>query len=421
MTNGRDKRGKKGSTERAQSAGTTGDAGSDKLWGGAGLDPRIERFTVGTDHLLDSRLVPYDCLGSIAHARMLGKVGLLDGPDVEKLVQALQDLLTISREGQFTIRPDQEDCHTAIEQWLVDRLGDVGKRIHLGRSRNDQVLTALRLYYKGSLQALRKEVQGLAQTVRNFAGRHQQTGMPGFTHMRKAMPSTVAIWAGALADSLSDDDVLLVAALKLVDQSPLGSGAGYGVPLPLDLAMTARELGFAKVQENPVYVQWSRGKFEAAMVHAIGQVLLDLNRVATDLVYYSMPEFGYFELPPEMCTGSSIMPQKQNPDVLELVRARYHMVVACESQLRATVANMPHGYHRDLQLTKEPTFRAIDAAGETVAIMDLVFQGLKVNRGALKAAMTSELYATERAYKLVTEEGMTFRDAYIQVKEELLK
>jgi argininosuccinate lyase len=390
-----------------------------KLWGGTALDPRIEQFTVGKDYLLDQRLTPFDCQASAAHARMLGEVGLLPDGEVQLLIEGLDEIAALARAGEFTILPEQEDCHTAIEQWLVDKLGDTGKRIHLGRSRNDQVLTALRLYYKSALKSLRQEVKGLAKTVRRFARRHQALSMPGYTHMRKAMPSTVGCWAEALSDALQDDDLLLRGAEKLVDQSPLGSGAGYGVPLPLDRAMTARELGFARVQQNPVYVQWSRGKFEAAMVHAMSQVLLDLNRVASDLVYFSMPQFGYFQLPPEMCTGSSIMPQKQNPDVLELVRARYHAVVACETQLRATVANLPHGYHRDLQLTKEPTFNAIDMAIETVAIMDLVFRGLKVDKVALEAAMTPELYATERAYKLVTEEGMTFRDAYAKVKEEL--
>lgn len=391
----------------------------DKLWGGESLHPQIERFTVGNDHLLDQRLVPYDCLGSMAHARMLGQVGLLQSADVEALLGGLEEIIRLSQAQQFPIEPTQEDCHTAIEQWLVGTLGDVGKKIHLGRSRNDQVLTALRLYYKDALQALRRDVRTLGGAVRRFARKDKSTPMPGFTHMRKAMPSTVGAWAGALADSLKDDELLLNAALKLIDQSPLGSGAGYGVPLPLDRQMTAKELRFARVQENPIYVQWSRGKFEATLVHALSQVMLDLNRVATDLVFFSMPEFAYFQLPPQMCTGSSIMPQKQNPDVLELVRARYHMVSSCEGQLRGTVANMPHGYHRDLQLTKEPTFRAIDATGETVAVMTLVFKGLRVDRKALKAAMSKELYATHEAYKLVTEQGLTFRDAYAEVKKNL--
>lgn len=393
----------------------------EKLWGGKSLDPLIERFTVGNDHLLDLRLVPHDCLGSIAHARMLGEVGLIGTDDVANLVGALELLRAEAQDGRFRILPEQEDCHTAIEQRLVESLGDVGKQIHLGRSRNDQVLTALRLYYKDALALIRSEVRGLARVVRRFAARHRQTPMPGFTHMRKAMPSTVAVWARALADSLKDDDLLLQAAIKLVDQSPLGSGAGYGVPLPLDRAMTARELGFARVQENSVYVQLSRGKFEATLVHALGQVLLDLNRVAADLIYFSMPEFGYFQLPADMCTGSSIMPQKQNPDVLELVRARYHLVAACENQLRMTVANLPHGYHRDLQMTKEPTFRALDAALETLAVMSLVFGKLKVDRKRLAAAMSDELYATEQAYSLVTEEGLSFRDAYAQVKKNFVK
>jgi argininosuccinate lyase len=391
----------------------------DKLWGGHGLDPQIERFTVGNDTILDQRLVPYDCLGSMAHARMLGAVGLLEASDVRLLLQGLEEIIALSKNGAFTISAGQEDCHTAIEQWLVDKLGDAGKRIHLGRSRNDQVLTALRLYYKDALVQILAEVAQLRECVQSFCRRHQRTPMPGFTHMRKAMPSSVGAWGGALADALADDALSLQVALQLMDQCPLGSGAGYGVPLPLDRQMTADELGFAKVQDNPIYVQLSRGKFETTLVHALSQVLLDLNRTATDLVFFSMPEFNYFALPTELCTGSSIMPQKQNPDVLELVRGKYHLVVACENQLRGTLANMPHGYHRDLQLTKEPTFRAIDTTRETVGIMTLVFQRLSVNMDALKAAMTPELYATQEAYKLVTEEGMSFREAYAQVKREL--
>jgi argininosuccinate lyase len=390
-----------------------------KLWGGEGLDPRVEDFTVGNDPVLDLRLLPYDCVASKVHARMLGKVGLLTAGEVKKLVAGLDEILRLARAGRFEIRREQEDCHTAIEQFLTARLGEVGRKIHLGRSRNDQVLTALRLFCKDSLRDIRAEVNGLARGLAAFGRRYRRVALPGYTHMRKAMPSSVALWAGALVDGLRDDDVLLAAAFRLVDQCPLGTGAGYGVPLPLDREMTARELGFARVQQNPIYAQLSRGKLEAAMLHALAQVMLDLNRAAADLVLFSMPEFGFFRLPPELCTGSSIMPQKRNPDVLELVRAKYHVVLACESQLRTMLANLPSGYHRDLQLTKEPLLRAIDCTRESLAAMALLFSRLEVDAAACRRGLTDDLYATQRAYRLVQEEGVSFREAYARVKDRL--
>ena len=389
-----------------------------KLWGDHPLDSRIEEYTVGNDHLLDLRLVVYDCRGSMAHARMLGTIGLLAPQEVDWLVNALTDIAALAEAGNFPIRRSQEDCHTAIEDALVDRLGDTGKKIHTGRSRNDQVLTALRLYTKDAVAEMSLRVGELQAVVRTFANRYQKVPMPGYTHTRKAMPSTVGIWARALVDSLQDDQRLLRAAHRIVDQSPLGTGAGYGVPLPLDRTMTAKELGFDRVQKNPIYAQNSRGKFEATVLHAMGQVLFDLNRVASDLVLFSMPTFGYFNLPEAFCTGSSIMPQKRNPDVLELVRARYHEVLAAEIQLKTSMANMIHGYHRDLQLTKEPFLRALDASLDTVAIMAAVFGNLEVDAEACTMAMTRELFATEEAYKLVVDEGIPFRDAYLRVKKD---
>ena len=388
-----------------------------KLWGDDDkLLSQIERFTVGNDPELDLRLVPYDCLGSMAHARMLATVGLLEEAEAAALVVELREIIRLAGNGEFIIEPGQEDCHTAIEQHLIAKLGDVGKKLHTGRSRNDQVLTALRLYYKDALTEFRARVQALAQAIKSFARSHKKIPLPGYTHTRKAMPSSVRMWAEGLSDSLKDDLDLLKVAARLIDQSPLGTGAGYGVPLPLDRKLTAKLLGFKRVQQNPVYVQSSRGKFEAVMLHAVGQVLLDLNRVAADLVFFSMPEFGYFKLPTHLCTGSSIMPQKQNPDVLELVRAKYNEFSGAEWQLRQQMANLIQGYHRDLQLTKEPVFKGLDIGLDTVAIMTLVFQHLGVDAARCKAAMTPELYATEEAYRLV-QQGVPFRDAYLETKK----
>ncbi len=389
-----------------------------RLWGDdVKVDLRIEDFTAGDDRVLDHELIPFDCMASQAHARMLARVGLLEQDEARKLVAELEEMISLWQQGQFSIRRDQEDCHTAIEERLTERLGDIGKKIHTGRSRNDQVLVALRLFARHRLGHLQTEVKDLRAAVRRFARKHRSVAMPGFTHTRKAMPSSVGMWAGAIADALTDDLELVKAAHKLLDQNPLGSGAGYGVPLPLDREMTERELGFAKVQENPIYCQHSRGKFEAFVLHGLVQILYDLNRAASDLILFSMPEFGFFRLPENLCTGSSIMPQKKNPDVLELLRARFHELLSLEQRMLSIGANLIHGYHRDMQLTKEPFLRGLSVAARCVFAARLVFEGLEVDRQRCKAAMSSELFATEEAYRLVAQ-GVPFRDAYLQVKKK---
>jgi len=390
-----------------------------KLWGdGKDLNRQVEDFTVGKDHLLDLELVRYDCLGSIAHARMLAHVGLLPVEEADLLVLELENVIRLAEAGSFPISKEQEDCHTAIEEHLIAKLGDTGKKLHTGRSRNDQVLTALRLYYKDRLDEQRGLVERLLQSLKEFITKFGKCPIPGFTHSRKAMPSTIRMWAGALVDSMKDNLKLLNAAYRLIDQSPLGSGAGYGVPLDIDRRFTARELGFARVQKNPVYVQNSRGKFEATVLHVLAQMALDLNRAASDLIVFSMPEFGYFHLPAGLCTGSSIMPQKQNPDVLELVRAKYHQLLACEMQVKATIGSLLYGYHRDLQLTKEPVMTGLAIAQEVVSAMCVVLDNLEVDEQRCRQAMTGELYAAEEAYRLV-QRGVPFREAYRQVKEKL--
>jgi len=392
-----------------------------RLWGDdVEVDARIRDFTVGDDGVLDQELIPYDCRATIAHANMLGKIGILTPGEVKKVVAALNALVKKWDAGEFGMRPDHEDCHTAIEEYLTRKLGDVGKKIHTGRSRNDQVLVALRLYGLDALESMDEELQALLAAIRTFEQRHGDVAMPGFTHTRKAMPSSVGMWAGAIADALEDDRVLLATASNLLDQNPLGSAAGYGVPLPLDREMTTEELGFSKVQENPIYCQHSRGKFEAFVLHALVQILYDLNRAASDLILFSMPEFGFFRIPEDLCTGSSIMPQKKNPDVLELLRGRFHELLSLEQRMLGIGANLIHGYHRDMQLTKEPFMQGITSAYSCIHAARKVFEKLDVDRKRCKAAMSSELYATEDAYKLVAQ-GVTFRDAYLQVKKSLKK
>ena len=389
-----------------------------KLWNPkTALNGDVESFTVGNDPMLDRALVKYDCLGSIAHAKVLGKIGLLPEDEVTQLVHELEHIIELDERGEFGIAPEQEDCHTAIEEHLTEQLGDAGKKIHIGRSRNDQVVTALRLYYKDQLSGLQEATDEFIESAGQFAATNSDIPMPGYTHTRKAMPSSVKMWTEAFISGMQDNKKLLQTAYDLVDQSPLGTGAGYGVPLDLDREFTAQELGFSKVQENPIAVQNSRGKYESTILHACSQIMADLNRMASDLILFSAPEFGFFDLPAELCTGSSIMPQKKNPDVFELVRAKYHQVLGWQTQIQSMTANLISGYHRDLQLTKEPVMRGLGVTAESVHIMTQALSKLSVNKERCKNAMTEELYATERAYELV-KQGLPFRDAYRKISEK---
>lgn len=377
-------------------------------------DPEILRFTSGEDPILDQRLIPYDCKASIAHAKMLGKIGILTSDEVQKLVQELEHIMTLHQEGQFTIAPEQEDCHTAIENHLTQVLGPLGEKIHTARSRNDQVLAALRLFYKDAIHSIREKTQALINVLHSFSQRFGHIAIPGYTHTRKAMPSSIGLWTGGYREAFQDDLKLLDFVAELMDQSPLGTGAGYGIPLEIDRAFVAKEAGFSRVQGNPIYVQLSRGKFESTLVHSLAQLLLDVNRMATDLIVFSMPEFGFFVLPEAFCTGSSIMPQKKNPDVLELLRAKYHAVSARSQELQSLVANLISGYHRDLQLSKKPVMEALDITSECVEILRRVIENLQVDEKACQKAMTKELFATEEVYALV-KKGIPFREAYRQV------
>ncbi|MCP4930603.1 MAG: argininosuccinate lyase [Candidatus Marinimicrobia bacterium] len=392
-----------------------------KLWDkGVDLDKAVEAFTVGKDPELDNVLIPYDCKASIAHARMLGEMGYLENNEVEKLVMELENIITFHREDNFTIKVSQEDCHTAIEEYLVEQLGDVGKKIHTARSRNDQVLTALRLYYKEALQEIIDLGESWIKVLEKFGEENYDVSFPGYTHMQKAMPSSMAMWAGAYVDGMKDDLSMLKSVAKLIDQSPLGSAAGYGVPIKIDKEMTAKEMGFDRVQNNPIYCQLSRGKFELSILHGLGQIMLTINRLASDLILYSMTEFGYISLPEEFCTGSSIMPQKKNPDVLELLRGSYHIISGYETQVKGLTANLISGYNRDIQLSKEPVMRGINLGIDCFKISAAVIEALKVNKDICDAAMTDELFETEKAYKLV-EKGIPFREAYRQVADAIKK
>jgi len=390
-----------------------------RLWDkGSAIDAEIERFTVGEDHLLDRALVRADCLGSMAHATMLAAIGVLTEAERDGLIAGLRAVLADFEAGTFAIRPEQEDVHTAVEERLTERLGDLGKKLHTGRSRNDQVLLDLRLWGKGQLHGLAGRAIALVRALAAFAEAHAFVPMPGRTHTQIAMPSSLGLWAGAWAEALLDDLELVKAAHTLTDQSPLGSGAAYGSALALDRAMVARLLGFAKVQNNVLYCANSRGKAELATLAACTAVMTDLSRLASDLIWTSTPEFGYFRIPKDLCTGSSMMPQKRNPCGLELVRAKAAAVAGCEMQVAGVLRALPSGYNRDVQETKGPFMRGVEATAGSLSVMRLSVEKLEVVEANLRRGFIPEIFATDRALELVAE-GTPFRDAYRHVGTHL--
>jgi argininosuccinate lyase len=387
-----------------------------KLWDkGYRLDPEIEAFTVGSDHLLDRELVWADCAGSVAQARMLAKIGVLSEAEAAELTRELRG---IAADPEFSIQAEQEDVHTAVEQLLVARLGDAGKKIHTARSRNDQVIVDLRLYGKARLLGLMRDLLALGGALLDFAERHQGVPMVGRTHMQRAMPSSVGLWAGAFAESLLDDFSLLEGAYAINDQCPLGSAASYGVPLAIDRQFVSDQLGFARVQNNVLYANNSRGKTESVILAALAQIGVDLSRFAEDALLFSLPEIGYFKLPDELCTGSSIMPNKKNPGGLEKMRSRAASLVAELLHTLELLRALPSGYNRDVQDTKEPFFRGCRTAKAMLAVGRLIAERMQVDEARCIAAFDGEVFATDRALELVLE-GVPFRDAYRQVAASL--
>jgi argininosuccinate lyase len=389
------------------------------LWdkGGADLDARVQRFLAADDVLLDRVLFRHDLRASAAHAEGLQRIGVLTADEAAALVRSLDALGTAFRDGRFVLDQRYEDGHSAIEAWLIAELGDLGKKIHTGRSRNDQVLVALRLYLRDSLALLDAYLRAAAHACLDRARAEAATPLPGYTHLQRAMPSSVGLWLGAFAEAFIDDLVLGRLTAQWIDRSPLGSAAGYGVNLPLDRAGVAAALGFAAVQENPLYAQNSRGKFELQVLAAFGQALLDVRRLAWDLSLYTTTEFGFVRLPERYTTGSSLMPNKRNPDVVELLRAAWSVVAGATAEV-GSVLSLPSGYHRDLQATKGPVIRAIEHGLGAVALLADLIAHLEFDRPRMRAAIDGEMYATDRAVELAVA-GVPFRDAYRQTAAEL--
>ena len=384
------------------------------------LNELLEKFTVGNDYILDQNLVVSDCLCSIAHIQMLAKIGVLTEDEFKALKKALLDIIKLSEKGKFQIKLSDEDCHTAIEGYLTAKLGDVGKKVHTGRSRNDQVLTATRFYAKTRLLQIIDRALDLEDSLIKFAEKNKNVPMPGRTHMQIAMPSSVGLWGAAFAEELLDDIAFLNAAYELNNRCPLGSAASYGVPLPLDRELTASLLGFADIQNNVLYANNSRGKIESMIADALEQLTLTYSKMAQDLIIFSMPEFGYFSLPAQLCSGSSIMPQKKNPDGLELLRGKAASMAGYCAGMKNVIRALPTGYNRDFQETKELFIKVLDTADISTQVAKLTIDELKVNKAKLLEGFTPEIFATDEALRLVAS-GKSFRDAYKEVGLNLKK
>jgi argininosuccinate lyase len=392
-----------------------------RLWDkGAPLDERVLAFTAGDDYALDERLVQYDVRASIAHAEMLNAAKLLDDADLASILGGLTALGTEHALGQWKIELTDEDGQTALEKRLTARIGPAGGRVHLGRSRNDQVLAALRLYLLDAGAELAAAAEHCAAALDALARREADVALPGYTHMQQAMPSSAALWAGGFAAELRDDAEGLRGTERRASKNPLGSAAGYGTPgLPLDRELTRAKLGFESVHSPVTAVQLARGKAEAQLLFECALLVQDLGRVASDLLLFYTQEFAFVTLPESFTTGSSIMPQKRNPDVFELVRGRTAVAHACLSEVLGIFAKLPSGYQRDLQLIKPPLFRGIDLALATAAIMALAIDGVRFKAGGIK--LDPSIHAAEEANALVAREGIPFREAYRRIGEKYRK
>lgn len=383
-----------------------------QLWQkGYNVNKEILEFTVGNDHELDQLMVKHDALSSAGHAMMLTKIGVLTKPELVRLKRELKKIIAAWEQGKFIVKLADEDSHTAIENHLVKQLGDLGKKIHTARSRNDQVVAMTRLYSKEKVQQLYELTIDLAEQFTRLAKQYEYIPMPGYTHMQRAMPASGGMWFGQYAEALLDDLRGLKTAYEYNDMSPLGSAAGFGVNINIDRAYTAKVLGFAKLQNNPMYVSYTRGKVEATILFALNQLMGTFAKFSNDVLMFSMSEFQFVELPNEFCTGSSIMPQKKNGDVFELARGKANIMLGYLVSTIELQNTLLSGYNRDSQLTKDPLIKGFALYENTVKIMNLVTRGITLNKQKCIDACTPEVFATDYANDLV-KQGMPFRDAY---------
>ncbi|MBO7683995.1 MAG: argininosuccinate lyase [Kiritimatiellae bacterium] len=385
------------------------------------VDPDVLSYTVGDDPVLDLALAKWDCMGTAAHVTMLSEMKLkrpvVTKAEAAKVRKALAGIAALAEKGGFSIREDDQDVHMAVERMLTERLGDLGKKVHTGRSRNDQVAVDVRLHIKDEILRAEAEAAGLASSLVSFGGKAGPVPLVGRTHLQPAMPSTVEMWATGHAEMILDQLENLEAAYRLADANPLGSAAGYGVPLPLDRARTTELLGFARTIHNCFGASMARGECEAALLSALAQLMAVLSRLAEDLILFSMPEFAYFKLPRAYCTGSSIMPQKFNPDVLELVRSKAAQALGLQAASLSLLHAMPGGYNRDLQDCKWLYMKGLEIVRTTLRILAKVVDGVKLDAQKCRAAFTPGVFATDVALRKVAD-GVPWRDAYHEVRDQ---
>ncbi|MEY8020771.1 argininosuccinate lyase [Muriicola sp. SD30] len=390
-----------------------------KLWDkGLKTDEKIDRFTVGNDRELDLFLAAYDVKASMAHCKMLHSIGLLKEEENRALLAELESIGKSVEKGEFTIEDSFEDMHSKIEFLLIERLGDTGKKIHTARSRNDQVLVAIQLYIKDELQLISQQINELFDLLLELAGTYQNVLLPGYTHLQVAMPSSFGLWFSAYAESLVDDMILVNAAYNVADQNPLGSAAGYGSSFPIDRAMTTEELGFKTLKYNVIAAQMGRGKVERVTATALAGVGATLAKLAMDICLYMSQNFDFISFPDDLTTGSSIMPHKKNPDVFELIRAKCNVIQALPNELSILLTNLPSGYHRDLQVTKNSLIPAIQELKACLDITAFSLRKIKVRNDILDNPKYDLLFTVDALNDLV-KKGVPFRDAYRQIAEEV--
>lgn len=389
------------------------------LWSkGLQANKLVEQFTVGRDREFDMRLARYDIIGSISHVKMLGSTGLLSDQESEILCKELECLLNEVESGDFILTEECEDIHSQVEFTLTKRLGDVGKKIHSGRSRNDQVLVDLKLFFKDEILKIKSSVSELFELLQKLSEEHKDVLLPGYTHGQVAMPSSFGLWFGAYAETLVDDLQILSSAYKIADQNPLGSAAGYGSSFPLDRELTTELLGFETLHYNVVAAQMSRGKCERAIAFSISAIASTLNKLASDCCMYMSGNYGFISFPDELTTGSSIMPHKKNPDVWELIRANSNILQGLPNEIALMTTNMPHGYHRDYQLFKEILFPALDRILTILQMSHFMLENINVKKDILDNPIYDYLFTVEEVNKRVLE-GVPFREAYKSVGIEV--
>lgn len=390
-----------------------------KIWNkGFDADKLVLNFTVGKDRELDLRLAKQDIIGSLAHIKMLTEIGLMEREEEKILRTELQNILKDVEKGNFSLDDDAEDIHSQIESMLIKKLGEIGKKIHSGRSRNDQVLVDLKLYLKDEILNIKDDVVALFNLLQRLSEKHKNVLMPGYTHGQIAMPSSFGLWFGAYAETLIDDMHTLIAAWNVTNQNPLGSAAGYGSSFPIDREMTTRELNFATMNYNVIAAQMGRGKTERILAQAMANIAFTLNKLADDNCMYLSGNYGFISYPQELTTGSSIMPHKKNPDVWELIRAHSNRLQSLPNELALLTTNIPHGYHRDYQLLKEILFPAIETLHELLRMTCFMLEHIEVNTDILNDPKYDYLFTVEEVNKRVLN-GETFRDAYVQVGEDV--